>query len=52
MRSADALLSARARARTHEDGAADARQLRGEPLRTGVVVRDEDERQHRRAVGG
>ncbi|MGC5040213.1 CysS/YqeB C-terminal domain-containing protein [Streptomyces sp. DT190] len=46
------MLSARARARTHEDGAADARQLRGEPLRTGVVVRDEDERQHRRAVGG
>ncbi|GGY27815.1 hypothetical protein GCM10010384_38660 [Streptomyces djakartensis] len=46
---ADALLSARARARKHDD-AADARELRGELLRLGVVVRDEEKRQYWRLV--
>ncbi|MER8221252.1 hypothetical protein ABTZ58_11790 [Streptomyces sp. NPDC094143] len=49
---ADALLRARAQARRHEDDAADARELRGELLRLGVVVRDEDKRQYWRIVDG
>ncbi|OXS32940.1 YqeB family protein [Streptomyces sp. XY006] len=49
---ADALLRARALARARKDGGADARELRGELLRLGVVVRDEDERQYWRVVGG
>ncbi|MEV0241952.1 hypothetical protein AB0I06_18755 [Streptomyces sp. NPDC050674] len=48
---ADALL--RARAQTCEDQhGADARELRGELLRLGVVVRDEDKRQYVRVVTG
>ncbi|MFJ4820887.1 hypothetical protein [Streptomyces sp. NPDC088801] len=47
---ADALLRARARARKHEDDAKDARELRGELLRLGVVVRDEEKRQYWRLV--
>ncbi|GAA2318477.1 hypothetical protein GCM10010234_75890 [Streptomyces hawaiiensis] len=49
---ADALLRARARARTEEGGAEDARELRGELLALGVVVRDEERRQYVRVVGG
>ncbi|MBR8642348.1 hypothetical protein KEF29_31085 [Streptomyces tuirus] len=47
---ADALLRARAQARKHEDDAKDARELRGELLRLGVVVRDEEKRQYWRLV--
>ncbi|MET9829837.1 hypothetical protein ABZ078_11065 [Streptomyces sp. NPDC006385] len=43
---ADALLKARAVARKKGDGAEDARELRGELLRLGVVVRDEKQRQY------
>ncbi|MFJ8717696.1 hypothetical protein ACIRD9_31750 [Streptomyces violaceus] len=43
---ADALLRARAQARKSEDDAEDARELRGELLRLGVVVRDEEKRQY------
>ncbi|MFB6849376.1 hypothetical protein ACFCXS_31595 [Streptomyces sp. NPDC056373] len=49
---ADAMLRARAQARTEEGGAEDARELRGELLRLGVVVRDEDRRQYVRVVSG
>ncbi|MFF5981213.1 hypothetical protein ACFY78_20420 [Streptomyces olindensis] len=49
---ADALLRARAKARKDEDGAEEARELRGELLRLGVVVRDEDKRQYWRIVSG
>ncbi|MFJ8596133.1 hypothetical protein [Streptomyces sp. NPDC093598] len=49
---ADALLRARAEARTDEGGAEDARELRGELLRLGVVVRDEERRQYVRVVTG
>ncbi|MEU6685115.1 hypothetical protein [Streptomyces sp. NPDC046832] len=48
---ADALLRARARTREDEHGA-EARELRGELLRLGVVVRDEDKRQYVRVVPG
>ncbi|WP_405506168.1 hypothetical protein [Streptomyces purpurascens] len=48
---ADALLRARARARKDSDDADDARELRGELLRLGVVVRDEEQRQYWRLVG-
>ncbi|MEU1850280.1 hypothetical protein ABZ499_13665 [Streptomyces sp. NPDC019990] len=47
---ADALLRARAQARKHADDAKDARELRGELLRLGVVVRDEEKRQYWRLV--
>ncbi|MFF5966879.1 hypothetical protein ACFY64_24740 [Streptomyces collinus] len=47
---ADALLRARAQARKREDDAKDARELRGELLRLGVVVRDEEKRQYWRLV--
>ncbi|MFE7896242.1 hypothetical protein ACFU3E_01625 [Streptomyces sp. NPDC057424] len=49
---ADALL--RGRAQASEDGgdAGEARELRGELLRLGVVVRDEDRRQYVRVVTG
>ncbi|GAA4316617.1 hypothetical protein GCM10023086_39100 [Streptomyces venetus] len=47
---ADALLRARAQARKHEGDADDARELRGELLRLGVVVRDEGGRQYWRSV--
>lgn len=47
---ADALLRARAQARKHEDDAKDARELRNELLRLGVVVRDEEKRQYWRLV--
>ncbi|MEU3933920.1 hypothetical protein AB0E85_18050 [Streptomyces sp. NPDC029044] len=47
---ADALLRARAQARKHEDDARDARELRDELLRLGVVVRDEEKRQYWRPV--
>ncbi|MZF90042.1 hypothetical protein GTY56_34485 [Streptomyces sp. SID5643] len=47
---ADALLRARAQARKHEDDARDARELRDELLRLGVVVRDEEKRQYWRLV--
>ncbi len=43
---ADALLRARAEARKKESGGEDARELRGELLRLGVVVRDEKKRQY------
>lgn len=43
---ADALLRARAAAREKDEGADDARELRGELLRLGVVVRDEKRRQY------
>ncbi|MFC9682776.1 hypothetical protein [Streptomyces sp. NPDC056948] len=43
---ADALLRARARALKDSDDADDARELRGELLRLGVVVRDEEKRQY------
>lgn len=43
---ADALLRARAAAREKDEGAEDARELRGELLRLGVVVRDEKKRQY------
>jgi hypothetical protein len=43
---ADALLRARAVAREKDEGADDARELRGELLRLGVVVRDEKRRQY------
>ncbi|CAL9309249.1 hypothetical protein SUDANB51_03734 [Streptomyces sp. enrichment culture] len=49
---ADALLRARAKARKDGDGAEEARELRGELLRLGVVVRDEDKRQFWRVVSG
>ncbi|MER6712249.1 hypothetical protein [Streptomyces sp. NPDC000877] len=49
---ADALLRARARARKDEDSAEEVRELRGELLRLGVVVRDEDQRQYWRIVSG
>ncbi|MFJ8631722.1 hypothetical protein [Streptomyces sp. NPDC093568] len=50
---ADALLRARAAAREKDGGAEDARELRGELLRLGVVVRDEGKRQYWRVpVGG
>ncbi|MEU4465416.1 hypothetical protein AB0G20_17145 [Streptomyces sp. NPDC024017] len=49
---ADALLRARAQARKDEDDAEEARELRGELLRLGVVVRDEDRRQYVRVVTG
>ncbi|MGW0497842.1 YqeB family protein [Streptomyces sp. NPDC003007] len=48
---ADALLRARARAREDEH-AGEARELRGELLRLGVVVRDEERRQYVRVVTG
>ncbi|MEW2610558.1 hypothetical protein AB0937_10165 [Streptomyces sp. NPDC047880] len=48
---ADALLRARAQARKDGDGA-EARELHGELLRLGVVVRDEDRRQYVRVVRG
>jgi hypothetical protein len=47
---ADALLRARAQARKHDDDAQDARELRDELLRLGVVVRDEEKRQYWRLV--
>ncbi|WP_435283202.1 YqeB family protein [Streptomyces koelreuteriae] len=47
---ADALLRARAQARKNSDDAGDARELRGELLRLGVVVRDEEKRQYWRLV--
>lgn len=47
---ADALLRARALARKDEDSAEEARELRGELLRLGVVVRDEEGRQYVRVV--
>ncbi|MFI6377393.1 hypothetical protein [Streptomyces sp. NPDC050546] len=47
---ADALLRARARARKNSDDADDARELRGELLRLGVVVRDEEKRQYWRLL--
>ncbi|MET8030724.1 YqeB family protein [Streptomyces avermitilis] len=43
---ADALLRARAEARNKEDDAEDARELRAELTRLGVVVRDESKRQY------
>ncbi|SOR80909.1 hypothetical protein SCNRRL3882_4362 [Streptomyces chartreusis NRRL 3882] len=43
---ADALLRARAEARKSDDDAEDARELRRELLRLGVVVRDEEKRQY------
>ncbi|MFE7269837.1 hypothetical protein [Streptomyces sp. NPDC057623] len=43
---ADALLRAREVARKKEQGSEDARELRGELLRLGVVVRDEKQRQY------
>lgn len=43
---ADALLRAREVARKKEGGSEDARELRGELLRLGVVVRDEKKRQY------
>ena len=43
---ADALLRAREVARKKEEGSEDARELRGELLRLGVVVRDEKQRQY------
>lgn len=43
---ADALLRAREVARKKEEGSEDARELRGELLRLGVVVRDEKRRQY------
>ncbi|MFI6011424.1 hypothetical protein ACIBAG_21845 [Streptomyces sp. NPDC051243] len=43
---ADALLRARAAAREKDAGGEDARELRGELLRLGVVVRDEKKRQY------
>ncbi len=43
---ADALLRARAQARKDSDDAGDARELRRELLRLGVVVRDEEKRQY------
>ncbi|MFJ7341164.1 hypothetical protein ACIQU3_12855 [Streptomyces sp. NPDC101110] len=49
---ADALLRARAQAREDGGGAGEARELRGELLRLGVVVRDEDKRQYVRVVRG
>ncbi|AXE86849.1 hypothetical protein C1703_17725 [Streptomyces sp. Go-475] len=49
---ADALLRARARARKDEDSAEETRELRGELLRLGVVVRDEGQRQYWRIVSG
>ncbi|QCD56683.1 YqeB family protein [Streptomyces hawaiiensis] len=49
---ADALLRARAQVRKDEDSAEEARELRGELLRLGVVVRDEDRRQYVRVVTG
>ncbi|MFJ1872130.1 hypothetical protein ACIOMV_12060 [Streptomyces chartreusis] len=48
---ADALLRARAAAREKDAGADDARELRGELSRLGVVVRDEKERQYWRIPG-
>ncbi|MFC5217430.1 hypothetical protein [Streptomyces coerulescens] len=45
---ADALLRARAAAREKDEGADDARELRGELLRLGVVERDEKKRQYLR----
>ncbi|MER7897262.1 hypothetical protein ABTX62_14375 [Streptomyces sp. NPDC096046] len=48
---ADALLRARAQAREDEQ-AGEARELRGELLRLGVVVRDEERRQYVRVVTG
>ncbi|MEV5464025.1 YqeB family protein [Streptomyces sp. NPDC002788] len=48
---ADALLRARAQARK-DDSAGEARELRGELLRLGVVVRDEEKRQYWRVAGG
>ncbi|GGX47850.1 YqeB family protein [Streptomyces chartreusis] len=48
---ADALLRARAAAREKDAGADDARELRGELLRLGVVVRDEKGRQYWRVAG-
>ncbi|QOV41040.1 hypothetical protein IM697_06690 [Streptomyces ferrugineus] len=49
---ADALLRARAVAREKDGGAEDARELRGELLRLGVVVRDEKRRQYWRMPRG
>ncbi|MFI7138471.1 hypothetical protein ACIBQ5_12135 [Streptomyces massasporeus] len=46
----NALLRARAQARKNEDHAEEARELRGELLRLGVVVRDEDGRQYVRVA--
>ncbi|WP_428838526.1 YqeB family protein [Streptomyces osmaniensis] len=48
---ADALLRARAAAREKDAGADDARELRGELSRLGVVVRDEKGRQYWRTPG-
>ncbi|MEU3488683.1 YqeB family protein [Streptomyces massasporeus] len=47
---ANALLRARAQARKDEDHAEEARELRAELLRLGVVVRDEDGRQYVRVA--
>ncbi|NEE14071.1 hypothetical protein G3M58_47390 [Streptomyces sp. SID7499] len=47
---ADALLRARAQARKGEDHVEEARELRGELLRLGVVVRDKDGRQYVRVA--
>jgi hypothetical protein len=49
---ADALLRARAQALKSDDDAEEARELRRELLRLGVVVRDEDKRQYWRVVSG
>ncbi|KJK34201.1 hypothetical protein UK15_37135 [Streptomyces variegatus] len=49
---ADALLRARAQVRKDEGSAEEARELRGELLRLGVVVRDEEKRQYVRVVAG
>jgi hypothetical protein len=48
---ADALLRARAEAREKDGGAEDARELRRELWRLGVVVRDEEKRQYWRTPG-
>ncbi|WP_455752916.1 YqeB family protein [Streptomyces chartreusis] len=48
---ADALLRARAAAREKDAGTDDVRELRGELLRLGVVVRDEKGRQYWRVAG-
>ncbi|MFF7789650.1 hypothetical protein [Streptomyces sp. NPDC007991] len=49
---ADALLRARAQTLKSDDDAEDARELRRELLRLGVVVRDEEKRQYWRIVSG
>ncbi|MFJ7078113.1 hypothetical protein [Streptomyces sp. NPDC098781] len=49
---ADALMRARAAARERDGGADDSRELRGELLKLGVVVRDEGKRQYWRVPVG